>query len=1753
MPDDIEANGDPAHSQGKPQQPSKNGGAEGKGQEGNAASDQVPEGESSGQGKAKKPERPVGKTGRALRKAGKIFLVVFILSLACSFPAIRALLYPIGCLLGEADVQTMQAPIIYTSKERPAAVLGVNGATNYQWRIFKREDWLNSSEKKLTWKGYAIAPDGKLNMPAGLDQPQQENFDEIKMSREICKRLKPVVTKDGFVFPQDWTTACARVSCDDPLAPGDYISVCSVSNFLNGKTDFAGAVVFRVTDLGVVLKHDEEKLLVRTIDLNTRQTLANVDCALCFRDSNEHLYPVEVGRIKTGKDGLAIFKRTPKIENETWNAISVDAKSGDHRAFAGMLFEPFSARVDSQTFYQSFSSGFNGNYERSRWYITTDRPMYRLGQTVNFKGFVRTVVPGSLRSPVREGISLSVQDPDGKGIWERNVVLDEFGAFQGNFQVPVAGHTGAYSVCATLPSGEQTLKTVFVEQYRKPEYKVNITPVSPHVVAGEKMKFKVKAEYYFGAPVTNARVDYSINSSTSWSWRESLVEKKLGSDFFDMSESARASRWFYRGGAEITGSVNTDAHGDALVEVDTALNKDAREQSFPLSADCIDRTFSIDATVTDLSRKTVTSSQSACVTAGDFALMLSTDSSVVKAGESIFATVKALDYDKKAVPGVVVELKFGAELAPNLFRQHPELKILKTVKVTTDKDGKASVRIPTEGNLSTSSYYLLAQSRDGGGRLVGDAASLWIGGSSFGEAPDNGGLSVTLDHDVYRHTDKARVMIAAPLKAGEHAQVLLTVEGHRIEHHQLVDMHGPTQLVDLPLKKEFVPNAFVVATFVDSEHKPLSASQDLRVTPEYKFLNVSLKPKGDLVRAGETVACDVKVTDKTGSPVGDAVMSLSVCDESIYALAEGGGEASIAYLASGGQGEDIYHSMFRHIDNCVGTRYSFEGYVLPSIQNPPLFDGQGLMIWFLPIACSRMYEGEAMFQKSAALEAQSGAPAAIPPPPLPAGRAGAPAPQAVPTPSVAGSQGDMAQRLSGLKTGTNARLRENFADVAAWFPSIRTDKRGMAEVTVKMPDDLTTWRLALACMNESDKMGAATTQITTSQDFIARLALPRFYTQHDRAMITAIVHNHSTSNQPVHLKLSVTPELKLEGAPEGELSVPVGEAKRLSWAVRPVKEGRATVKLSATGRTASDALKVEVPVRAFSYRAFFVKGGIVKEDRGSRPFPINIPPEVDRKTGLFELSMSASSIGPVLGSFDKLIEYPYGCTEQTLSKLVPSVVAMRLHKNLGAPLSAADQSKFTRCYEIAMPKLIDYQHGDGGWGWWKDDESNAYLTAHVLEGFYQLRQAGYGGPEQYQLDQALDYLQGRVDEICLKPWEIERGIDHAKSIYVLSLYGRELKPLSKTWQMMQIGNMSPESLAYLTLAFNNVADRQNAQKVYRRLLELKNESEDYVDWDQTEALYRRMGLKNAWYYTFRFTGVETTALSLRAVVAMEPSNEELIEAITRWLVVQRDENGWNNTKATAAVFLAFLEKELALSKGRVTNFEAYLKDGARVLELMKFVKHVESGSRKFVLPADKLPARLDLLKQGPGWLYYSSLLSYERPLVPGQILFAKSLPRDLKIEREFYRLETQNGGKKYVPVLLRKEKDSNVVKEGEFVLMRTKIVSPISAPYVMIEQPLPSGAEVLKEPVELSWTEAALKEQQTESHSYCWNHQDILDDRVVLFAPQLDAGSYQFDTIMRMEMPGSFNIGTVNLEAMYTKKFRGYSTAADMQVVPLRK
>ncbi len=1662
----------------------------------------------------------------------KLYVFYLLFCIIIAMPTARAMFRPVVQLFGPAELQIDQTAPVFTSKEKPSFIVKSTTCDRYNLRVFKREDFVETRhyiESNLPCNDVAVNP--------SVD-------DCYGSERSFRSGSKPVYEEFNFLIANDLFFADKKIQLST-LPPGDYVAMFSGYNGFRRHADVELRSI-RVTDLGLITKQDNNQLLIQTVGLLDGKMKAGVPADLYFRDhdsSDEAQHRLtKVGSIKTGSDGNFLFKRPKNMSDGDWEHLTVDATFEGSRAYQGeMLTSTFHISDYRNTqHYNVWKQGY-------RVFLKGDRPIYKLGNKIQFKGIVRCITDVGLKN-VGSGqeIMVQVSDPSGNQSTSIKLTTDQFGTFNGSYDIPATGQTGWYDFSISTIDGESHSFRMCVEQYRKPEFVITVQPEKKVTFSGEKLRIKVLGSYYFGGAVQGAEVKYTIRTSPNWEARMAL---------FDNPFDDRSS--YFGANLNKKGVVKTNDLGEAVIEVDTKGLFDNKPKSRLYNFG--DAEIIADVELTDTTNhKTQMASGSAVCAQANLALNVGVSNRIIDAGKPIELKIRAATFEGKVPEPRKIKLELYKEVRKNILSDEWEDKVFSTSEAMTGKDGTATASIPTTENLESGFYYISCQSTDTEGRTTGSTVHVDIVSETIGTIDENQPLEISFDKAQFKRNEEARVIISTNLKKGESKDILVSIEGAKLHEYRLIHASSPTSIVPIKIKDEYAPQAWVTAVLVEQDHSARIVSEKLNVDPSFHYLNVELTPLKKAYRAGDTAQCKVKVKYQDGKPATNSQICFSMSDESIYAVAR---ETMRNQYYGVNNNTAIEQAFYTDVENRVTTRSSFEKPWETSLEKKTFVDQVGLyavlaQFWpVLVVTTGRMSECEADFcQKKADLECKMSATAGATP----------------------REESRQALRMEGLATketaierpktfgyengGAEPRVRKDFNDTAAWYPSIMTDAKGEATISIKLPDDLTTWKGECNVTDTQTNVGSQTTTILTTQDFIARLGLPRFFTQGDKTIIEGTVNNYSETPQSVRLTLVVTPQLKIGVPLTATINVPKGGQTTQRWPVEVVGEGEAQVTFKAVGGTASDALVQKLPCRPLGYRAFFAKAGVIKDEKGARPFPINIPADAKLQTGSFEMTLSSSQIGPVLGSFDTLIDYPYGCTEQTLSRLIPSVVAMRLHTELNVDLSESSKQKFQQVYDIAMPKLSEYQHPDGGWGWWKTDESRAFLTAQVLEGFFWLEKAEYSVDRDH-VDNGLRYLETAANSIFSTQWERENCVDHAKALYVLSLYGKNLTMPQKAWQLTKLKSLPPEALAYLTMAFKNNGDSETAQIFYDRLLELKNESEDYNNWDHTREMINKFDSNlSLWAYTYRFTGVETTALALRAVLAMEPQKDELIDSIVKWIILQRDENGWNNTKSTSQVFVALLERELATRPDRTTHFTAKVTSGQKLLSMLQFDKPVENTEHVVKIGINPKPDHIKLEKTGPGWLYYTSLLQYDRPLRPGEKVIAKSKPADLKITREFFSLIPYDSQKR--PMTREQARTSGVafyvrepigdqpIHAGDVIQMRVAIDSPITIPYVMVESALPSGGEVITKYMSVI-DKGELKPDYRWDHSnhWWWDHQDVLDDRMGFFVGNMQPGKSVVDALIRMERPGEFGVNPVTLETMYSKQVRGYSTIDRLKVV----
>jgi hypothetical protein len=378
---------------------------------------------------------------------------------------------------------------------------------------------------------------------------------------------------------------------------------------------------FLVSDLGLIQKKDASQLVVQAVHLRELRPLAGIQIQV-FGEWGDPLTAT------TDAEGLARF--------------GLPAREGSSLVVYGR-----SADNTLQALSRSYAYGWN---QPHRIYAYTDRPLYRPGQTVYFRALVREqtrLTP----PPPGQAVQLTLTAPNGDVLSEQTLATNAFGSVHGEFQLPEEASLGSYGLKWQVsgPQGSSGEYTSFqVEAYRKPEFEVAVVPDRPWLVRGGSLKVQVEAEYLFGAPVAAAQLRYRVYSSPDWSLRYGLLPRSAEEDYF--ADDLGEEQGYYGGYGQLVaeGEGVTDAQGRAEFRLDRLLQDLNWEEDSYWGPQEVQQ-LRIEVEVTDISRRTVTGTARAWVTAGEFALFAEVNRHLPAPGDTLTYRLQARDYDGRPV------------------------------------------------------------------------------------------------------------------------------------------------------------------------------------------------------------------------------------------------------------------------------------------------------------------------------------------------------------------------------------------------------------------------------------------------------------------------------------------------------------------------------------------------------------------------------------------------------------------------------------------------------------------------------------------------------------------------------------------------------------------------------------------------------------------------------------------------------------------------------------------------------------------------------------------------------------------------------------------------------------------------------------------------------------------------------------------------------------------------------------------------
>jgi uncharacterized protein YfaS (alpha-2-macroglobulin family) len=713
-------------------------------------------------------------------------------------------------------------------------------------------------------------------------------------------------------------------------------------------------------------------------------------------------------------------------------------------------------------------------------------------------------------------------------------------------------------------------------------------------------------------------------------------------------------------------------------------------------------------------------------------------------------------------------------------------------------------------------------------------------------------------------------------------------------------------------------------------------------------------------------------------------------------------------------------------------------------------------------------------------------------------------------------------RMAQVKPGSDLvvpKVRKAFPDTAYWNPNVHTGPDGHARVEFNFPDSLTTWRTTIRAMTDDGKAGGVVTRVLVRKNLIVRLAAPRFFRQGDETTLRVIAHNYLETAKDVTFALDVS-GVDVIGGQTQKVSIPAKGESFVDWRVKARFTGNAVLTAKALTNEESDALEMTLPVLPFGVKQRAAGAGVVFSGPGQNQWGYGYPATSDAGTRGLTITVAPSVAGTVFDALDYLTSYPWGCTEQTMSSFLPDlIVAQAIDKlHLKSPI---DRATLNDMLKAGLERLASFQHEDGGWGWWKDDSSRVFMTAYVVSGLGQAKQAGYN----IDADEGSKGRNWLVSTLAAHPDMIPDL--RAYVVYALATTGGAPKDaVDKAWSSRD--KLSDEGLALVGLALDAAGDKR--AKEAAQLLEKKAKTTG------SDAYWAGNydGLMDYW----DDTSAETTAFALKLLVRQDRSSALLPKAAV-WLGKHRDGGYWFSTKQTAMV-IGGLTDYLALS-GELANSSdvEVLVNGASVGK-----RHFGPGDGfaapwKIKVPAGQVGVggQVTVRKSGNGITYWSAENNWysadRKAYQQGQLA--------LNITRDYYLLQKRQAGPTD-PITYDLAPLRGAVHVGDIVAVRLAVAGG-NWKYLLAEDPIPAGTEFLPD-------NGLYKLNNKPDWWADWyTRKEFHDDRAAFFNTEF-GGRREYVYLLKVVNPGKFQVSPAQAGPMYQSNVQTTTEPAMLEVQP---
>ena len=1406
----------------------------------------------------------------------------------------------------------------------------------------------------------------------------------------------------------------------------------------------------QLTDIGLAWKKSENNTLIYSYSCNTGEPLSGVKLISYDNDANT------AHSVFTDQNGIAVL---PKHEQSTHLAAQISTDS-----FI-LSIKKEMPTVGLWRFPVEYDWNRLDGWKREAL-IFTDRELYKPGERVHIKGIVRERNDNDHRIPLERKASLTIYDDYNRILSEENVLLSDHGSFHHTLELPEE-NVGSHRIKLSFEIPEEDLpdnnwalrhkleknanfySNFSVQEFRKNAFKI-ISSLEQSETKLSSLTAKVDANYYQGTAVSEGNVDWYLTANKTGFYPDKFPDFYFG-DHLEYDSAYWDHYYGYTDDYEYNSESPYSVNGSAKLSSAGAYSIEHKIPELEIPSPQI---VNLITEVTDLREQTITARDSLTIHPSTHYIGIERIDQLIRVGNH--HPINIISTNNQGQPSTI---DLDATVTIKRITYTPTKVRSSSGKVTVQNEKKESIILTKEVNISPATgvdfdfnpteageYNIIVSSKDPEGNSISSAMHCHVYGSSDYSWSVDAGMKIQLvpEKQQYKPGETARILVKTPIEG----TALVTLERHNVIRHFKTELSTSNPIIEVPLNFSDAPNVYVSVMLIrgakDSPRKFKDPTLrlgycNLNVENVEDKLNVSIDSPLDSYKPDSYITLTGSVADHNGSSVPNAEITL--------------------YAEDNGVLDVIGYQMPRPLK-------AFNG-------NIPLYVNSGVSLeGFLQ---EMAHEDMSLINRSVGNKGYT----------------------------IGGGDGD------GGQQAIENKVRSNFDPCAVWSPTLITDQSGKFSISFKTPESLTSYKVMAVVTAGNDKFGSAESEIVVNKPMMLTPLAPRFANEGDIKTTKVLVTNNSKldgtwkvllktgslakclnsdnpseHSQTVDLKAGESTSLNFETT-----FVNTGDA-RWEWHSEPIRFSDA--ELTPALRTElSDAM--ESKFKVLFPRPILKGTQFANIDQKPRSVLNEITPDLLNGRGEIELSLSSNLLFRADGAAEHLLKYPYGCVEQTSSKLIPWFAVTQLKPYMSSFAKVTDNQR-KKAIQKGANRLLSMQTSDGGLAYWPGgSRSQRWATSYGGHTLILAKLNGANVPQR-AIDRICKYLENNLASLMAseKEWDHQSA---ARALYTLATEERVKK----------------RDLNYL---YDKRAELNNITRSYLALAMHKNDP-DSKEAKQLIKVYKEEKRKSHW---MRYSN--SKQLRLFALCQILPDSPETHEFMEEIISRSTKRNHWGTTWVNAATISAMAEYSNIVSSQASTSFTITV-NGKEETHLVS----QDQPLKKVSYPLEKT-TQLEVSSNNRA---YVNTVVYCKPKLKQAHPVSNN---GVSITKNYYRI-LKDGTKEP----LENPTVSDLV-EVELVVHFTK---PLS--YIVIDDPLPGTFECVNSDFETQSTHV----RSSTKKSWVISNQELRDDRALFFLNYAYEGSTTLSYLARITSAGTVTTPSAKVEAMYDPETYGLTESVLME------